>query len=80
MEDLKKLLSALEWAITGYVDASILKKKEPELDVQISSGLVPKKLDALRIKALSTNSLRDWRRLERAIKKEVLNFKSKKEA
>ena len=69
------LLSALEWAVAGYCDASILKKKEPETDVVMTSGVVPQEFDSLAEKALTTNSLRDWLKLRRAIKQEILKVK-----
>ena len=75
MEGLEKLLSALEWAVAGYVDASILKKKDPETDILMTSGIIPKKFDSLRIRALTTNSLADWLKLRRAIKQEILKVK-----
>ena len=78
MVDLENLLSALEWAVAGYCDASILRKKEPEIDILMTSGIIPKKFDALRIlrlRALTTNSLRDWLKLRRAIKQEILKVK-----
>ena len=78
MEDLENLLSALEWAVAGYVDASILKKKDPETDILMTSGIIPKKFDSLRIlriRALTTNSLADWLKLREAIKQEILKVK-----
>ena len=74
MVDLEKLLSDLEWAVAGYVDASILKKKDPETDVVMTSGVVPQEFDSLAEKALTTNSLRDWLKLRRAIKQEILKM------
>jgi len=75
MVDLKNLLNALEWAMVGYCDASILKKKEPETDIMITSGIVPHEFDSLRIKVLTTNSPSDWLRLRRAIEQEILKVK-----
>ena len=75
MEDLENLLSALEWAVAGYVDASILRKKDPETDILMTSGIIPKKFDALQVRALTTNSLADWLKLRRAIKQEILKVK-----
>ena len=75
MEDLENLLSALEWAVAGYVDASILRKKEPETDILMTSGIIPEKFDALQVRALTTNSLADWLKLRRAIKQEILKVK-----
>ena len=75
MVDLENLLSALEWAKAGYCDASILKKKEPEIDILMTGGIIPKKFDALRIRALTTNSLADWLKLREAIKQEILKVK-----
>ena len=75
MEDLKKLLSALEWAVAGYCDASILRKKDPETDILMTSGVVPQEFDALRIRALTTNNPSDWLKLRRAIKQEILKVK-----
>ena len=75
MEDLEKLLSALEWAVAGYCDASILKKKEPEIDILMTGGIIPKKFDVLRIRALTTNNLQDWLKLREAIKQEILKVK-----
>ena len=78
MEDLEKLLSALEWAVAGYCDASILKKKDPETDILMTSGIIPEKFDSLRIlriRALTTNNPSDWLKLRRAIKQEILKVK-----
>ena len=68
------LLSALEWAVAGYCDASILKKKEPETDVVMTSCVVPQEFDTLRIKALTTNNPSDWIKLRRIIKQEILKM------
>ena len=67
-----KLLMAFEWCIAGYCDAVILKRKEPETDVVMTSGVVPQEFDTLRIKALTTNSPSDWIKLRRVIKQEIL--------
>ena len=75
MEDLEKLLNALEWAMVGYCDASILKKKEPETDILMTSGIVPHKFDSLRIKVLTTNCPSSWLKLRRAIEQEILKVK-----
>ena len=69
---LKDLLTALEWTITGYCDSSILKRKEAEVDIKMTSKVVPMQFDSLRIKALTTNNLSDWRELRKAIRKEIL--------
>ena len=74
MVDLKDLLNAFEWCIIGYCDAVILKRKEPETDIAMTSRVVPQKFDSLRIKALTTNSLQDWLKLRRAIKQEILFY------
>ena len=78
MVDLENLLNALEWAKAGYCDASILKKKDPETDILMTSGIIPKKFDTLRIlriRALTTNCPSDWIKLRRAIKQEILKVK-----
>ena len=69
---LKDLLMALEWTITGYCDSSILKNREAEVDIKMTSKVVPEKFDSLRRKALTTNNLSDWRELRKAIRKEIL--------
>ena len=72
MVDLENLLSALEWAVAGYCDASILRREYPETDILMTSGIIPKKFDSLRIRALTTNNLQDWFKLREAIKQEIL--------
>ena len=69
---LNDLLTALEWTITGYCDSSILKRKEAEVDIKMTSKVVPVQFDSLRKRALSTNSLADWRELRKAIRKEII--------
>ena len=70
--NIKDLLNAFEWCVVGYCDASILKKKEPEIDIAMTGRVVPEKFDSLRRKALTTNSLSDWRELRKAIRKEII--------
>ena len=69
---LKDLLTAFEWCVVGYVDASTLKRKEPEVDIKMTSKVVPMQFDSLRRRALDSNSLADWRELRKAIRKEIL--------
>ena len=69
---LKDLLTAFEWCVVGYVDAVILKRKEPEVDIKMTGRVVPEKFDSLRRKALTTNSLADWLELRKAIRKEII--------
>ena len=69
---IKDLLAAFEWCVVGYVDASLLKKKEAEVDIKMSSRVVPEKFDYLRRKALSSNSLEDWLKLRKAIRQEIV--------
>ena len=70
--NIKDLLNAFEWCVVGYCDASILTKKEPEIDIAMTGRVVPEKFDSLRRKALSTNSLEDWLKLRKAIRQEII--------